>query len=158
MISFSKQSGIYKLEVSQKLNTSLEHAWNFFLNPDNISKITPSEMEFTINSVQSGQLHIGQIFTYKISIIPGFRTNWVIEITDMQEKKYFVNEQRTGPYKMWHHEHIFEEINDGVLLTDRVSYQLRCSIFGQLLHYIHIKNYLKEVFEFREKTLDIIFS
>lgn len=157
MISFNAHSGIYTLEASQILGISLTEAWNFFSSPENLSKITPGHMGFRITSGVPTKMYPGQIITYKVVPFPGFKTNWVTEITHVAEGRFFVDEQRFGPYRMWHHEHRFEEIEGGVLMTDRVSYKLPFGIFGRLAHILFVKNQLKQIFIHRENILEQLF-
>jgi ligand-binding SRPBCC domain-containing protein len=114
-------------------------------------------MGFRITSGTPGRMYEGQIITYRVSPFPGVRTNWVTEITQVSEGHYFVDEQRFGPYRMWHHEHRFEEQNGGVLMTDRVSYKLPFGFIGRMAHSLFVKNQLKQIFTFREAYLSQIF-
>lgn len=157
MIKFKAHSGVYTLEVKQLLAVSLAEAWNFFSSPGNLSKITPEYMGFRITSETSGKMYRGQIITYKVSPFPGIKTNWVTEITQVSEGHYFVDEQRFGPYLMWHHEHRFEEQSGGVLMTDRVSYKLPFGFVGRMAHELFVKNRLRQIFTFREAYLSQIF-
>lgn len=157
MIRFQSHSGIYTLEVEQFLKLSSAEAWDFFSSPGNLSKITPEHMGFRITSGTPGKMYEGQIITYKVSLFPGIRTNWVTEITQVSEGRYFVDEQRFGPYRMWHHVHLFEEQNGGVLMTDRVSYKLPLGLLGRMAHSLFVKNQLKQIFTFREACLSQIF-
>lgn len=157
MIKFKAHSGIYTLEVEQFLKLSLAEAWDFFSSPGNLSKITPEQLGFRITSRTPGKMYEGQIITYKVSLFPGIRTNWVTEITQVSEGHYFVDEQRFGPYRMWHHVHLFEEQNGGVLMTDRVSYKLPYGLLGRIAHSLFVKNQLKQIFTFREAYLSQMF-
>jgi ligand-binding SRPBCC domain-containing protein len=157
MILFRAYSGIYTLESSQFLNVGLEQAWNFFSSPENLATITPSHMRFVITSGATGKIFPGQIITYKVSPFTGFLTNWVTEITHVSNGAFFVDEQRFGPYAMWHHLHRFEETNGGVLMTDQVSYKLPWGILGKIAHAFFVKNQLKQIFEFREQKLNDLF-
>ena len=130
-IKITKQSGIYTLTSSQILPISLEKAWEFFTVPTNLDKITPDEMNFRITNNPGSETYQGQIITYKIGIFPFVKSNWITEITHFVKEKFFVDEQRFGPYAMWHHEHHFEELNDGkVLMTDLVNFKLPMGILG----------------------------
>ena len=159
MIEFRSHSGIYTLRVSQWLNISMNEAWEFFSSPGNLAKITPPHMGFVITSGNSAKMFAGQIITYKVSPIPaGIKTNWVTEITHVEEQHYFVDEQRFGPYSMWHHEHHFEIWGDRVLMTDRVSYKLPFGIFGRIAHTIFVRRQLKQIFDYREDVLKKMFG
>jgi len=157
MISIKAHSGIYTLEVKQFVNISLAKAWEFFSSPANLSKITPPNMGFTITSELTGKMYPGQIITYKVSPMPGLKTNWVTEITHVCKEQFFVDEQLFGPYRMWHHEHHFEIQNEGVLMTDRVSYKLPLGIFGRVAHFFFVRRQLEKIFEYRENCLDKMF-
>ncbi len=154
MIRFKSHSGIYSLEVTQFLKIPLSEAWDFFSSPGNLAKITPEHMGFEITSGTPAKMYTGQIITYKVSPFPGVKTNWVTEITHVSEGSFFVDEQRFGPYRMWHHEHHFEVQNDGVLMTDRVSYKLPLGFLGRIAHSLLVKNQLKQIFGYREIFLE----
>lgn len=158
MISFKSHSGIYSLEVTQFLKISLIEAWDFFSSPGNLSKITPEHMSFEITSGAPAKMYTGQIITYKVSPFPGVKTNWVTEIKHVSEGSFFVDEQRFGPYRMWHHEHHFEAKDDGVLMTDHVSYKLPLGFLGRMAHSLFVKNQLTQIFKHRESCLESMFG
>ena len=109
----------YSIHHETFLPTTLDKAWDFFTSPLNLSKITPREMNFTVTSdyKQNANVYPGMIITYKISPLLGIKINWMTEITHVNEKKYFVDEQRFGPYALWHHQHHFKEVKGGVIMT-----------------------------------------
>lgn len=159
MIEFSRHSGIYTLYSKQIIPISLDQAWNFFSSPDNLKLITPGHMGFYIASeLRSGKMYPGQIISYKVSPFGGIKTNWVTEITHVAEKEYFVDEQRFGPYKMWHHEHIFKTSSEGTEMEDIISYKLPLSPLSDIFHNILIKPKLMEIFTFREQKIIDIFQ
>lgn len=158
MVEIKKHSGIYTLSVMQELPIGLSEAWEFFSSPKNLEKITPKSMGFKITSGKPGKMYAGQIISYKVSPLPGIKTNWVTEITHVEDGKFFVDEQRFGPYSMWHHEHHFEEIPGGVRMTDKVSYKIPFGILGHLAQGIMVKRQLKGIFEYRMKTLEEMFG
>ena len=136
----------------------MNEAWKFFSSPENLATITPPGMGFVITSGQPEKMFPGQIITYKVSPFPGFVTNWITEITHVLAGSYFVDEQRFGPYRMWHHIHRFEEKQSGVLMTDQVSYKLPFGFIGRIAHGLFVKAQLKRIFEFREQKLDELFN
>lgn len=158
MIEFSKHSGIYTLRVMQQLPIGLPEAWDFFSSPINLEKITPSHMGFKITSGKPERMYPGQIISYRVSPVPGVTTNWVTEITHVQDNKLFVDEQRFGPYRMWHHEHHFEEKDGGVFMVDKVSYKIPFGFLGHIAQALFIKNQLKGIFEYRVKALEEMFG
>jgi ligand-binding SRPBCC domain-containing protein len=158
MIKILKHSGIYTLTVEQELPISMAEAWKFLSNPGNLEKITPKQMGFFITSQTSQKAYPGQIISYNISLFPGIKTNWVTEITQVEEEKYFVDEQRFGPYLMWHHEHWIKQTNSGVMLYDKVSYKIPFGIIGQLAHRLFIKQKLTTIFTYRFNIMQTIFG
>ncbi len=104
------------------------------------------------------EIYKGQIITYKVSPVLGIPLNWKTEITEVQKNKLFIDEQKKGPYKLWHHEHHFEQQKDGVLMTDEVHYALPLGPLGTLAHTLFVKKQLEEIFEFRRKKVEEIFK
>lgn len=153
MITFKSLSGVYLLEARQHLNISMDEAWQFFSSPGNLSLITPSHMGFRITSGTPAAMYPGQIITYKVSPFRGYTTNWVTEITHVSDNIFFVDEQRFGPYKIWHHEHHFEKQGEGIVMTDRVYYRLPFGILGRIMHALFVKRQLAGIFLFREEYL-----
>lgn len=147
-----------QLHFEQKINTDLNNLWEFISSPKNLSKITPNYMNFNIKSRVPKQMYEGLIISYTVKPILGIKLNWVTEITHIQDKNYFVDEQRSGPYKMWHHEHILEKTNDGIIMRDIISYIPPYGIIGLILNKLFIKKQLREIFQYRSKVLDNIFK
>ena len=158
MISFSKHSGIYTLKVMQQIPIGLSEAWSFFSSPANLEKITPSKMGFKITSGKPDKMYPGQIISYKVAPLPGIKTNWVTEITHVHENQFFVDEQRFGPYSMWHHEHHFEEKEGGVLMTDKVTYKIPFGFLGHFAHTLFVRSQLRGIFEYRISVLEAKFK
>jgi ligand-binding SRPBCC domain-containing protein len=143
----------YKLLKEQDLPITIEEAWDFFSSPENLKEITPPHMGFEITSGKPARMYPGQIISYKVRPLPGYSVRWVTEITHVSEPHYFVDEQRAGPYKMWHHEHRFEEIQGGVRMTDEVTYALPFGILGWIARSIFVKNELEKIFNHRNMVL-----
>ncbi len=159
MIEFKKHSGIYTLYTKQVLNVSLEEAWDFFSSPENLQRITPSHMGFQITSELNHKAYAGQIITYKVGILPGIKQNWVTEITHVKEREFFIDEQRFGPYNMWHHEHWFYETPGGkTLMEDKISYKIPLGFLGTIAQNVFIKKQLQDIFEHRFNTLEKMFN
>lgn len=156
---FKKHSGIYTLTTEQELHISLEEAWDFFSAPENLQKITPPHMGFKITSEVDKKAYAGQIITYKVGILPGIKQNWVTEITQVKQKEFFIDEQRFGPYQMWHHEHWFYPLANGkTLMKDKISYKIPFGVLGKIAQSVFIKRQLTQIFEFRYKTLEKLFN
>ncbi|TVZ55160.1 ligand-binding SRPBCC domain-containing protein [Lutibacter sp. Hel_I_33_5] len=159
MLHFKKHSGIYTLETEQELKIPLEEAWDYFSSPENLANITPKSMGFNITSKVDKKAYQGQIITYKVSPVPFIKTNWVTEITQVKENDFFIDEQRFGPYKMWHHEHWFEELANGnTFMKDKISYKIPFGFLGHIAQAIFIKKQLKSIFEYRYITLEKMFN
>ncbi|WP_462281321.1 SRPBCC family protein [Salinivirga cyanobacteriivorans] len=158
MIQFKSHSGIYTLETTQMLNTNIDKAWKLLSDPKNLEKITPSEMNFTITSEGIEPMYAGQIISYKVTPFAGLRSNWITEITHVREKEYFVDEQRFGPYKMWHHEHRIAPHENGILMTDKISYKLPFGFLGKIAHPLIVKKQLTKIFQYREQVLNEMFN
>lgn len=145
----------YQFKKTQKVNASLDEVWDFISSPKNLKEITPDYMGFNITSEDADQkMYPGIIITYIVTPILGIKTDWVTEITQVADKEYFVDEQRVGPYKMWHHQHKVEAIEGGVLMTDIVTYAPPFGILGAIANKLFIKSKLEEVFDYRVKALD----
>ena len=147
-------SKVYNIKQIQKIPVSLDTAWDFFSKPENLQKITPANMHFQIISEHHGDImHPGQIIEYKLKPLLGISMYWMTEITHVEPNKYFVDEQRYGPYSMWHHQHRFREIEGGVEMTDIVHYKMPFWFFGDLANALFVKAQLKKIFEFRNEKV-----
>ena len=149
---------MYQLKTKQKLPISVVKAWDFFSNPKNLKEITPKEMNFRILSGADKSIFAGQIIQYKVTPILGISTKWVTEITHVKDKEYFVDEQRFGPYSLWHHKHFIKEIEGGVEMEDIVDYKIPLGILGQIAHVLFVKNKLTKIFKYRENKLNELFG
>ncbi|MGE5480486.1 MAG: SRPBCC family protein [Chloroflexota bacterium] len=144
---------IYSLKRVQSLPISRAEAWAFFTDPLNLSKITPESMSFEILSELPEKIYSGLIIEYFVRPIPGLRVRWITEIKHVEEGKFFIDEQRFGPYKFWYHKHTFESSNEGALMTDEVIYALPFGFLGRLFGSRLVANKLKTIFDYRYKVL-----
>ncbi|AWI26662.1 SRPBCC family protein [Flavobacterium pallidum] len=142
----------------QCLSTSVDEAWDFLSDPKNLAKITPPDLRFEIVSGAEKKMYAGQIIQYHVRSFFGIKTEWIAEITYVKEKAYFVDEQRYGPYKMWHHKHFIRAIPNGVEMENIVDYSVPLGIFGKWIHSFIIKPKLDKIFEFRRQKLIEIFG
>jgi ligand-binding SRPBCC domain-containing protein len=151
-------SKVYSLKTVQQLPISLDEAWDFFSSPANLKEITPDELGFKIISKHHGEkMYAGQIVEYKVSPIAGIPIYWMTEITHVEDKKYFIDEQRYGPYSLWHHQHHFKESNGGVEMTDIVHYKLPMWFLGDLANNFFVQNQLRGIFDYRYKKVEELF-
>ncbi len=149
---------VYSLHTKQKLPISMEEAWEFLSNPKNLKTITPDYMGFKTLSGDDRAMFPGQIIQYIVTPVLGIPMKWVTEITHVKDKVYFVDEQRFGPYALWHHKHFLKEIPGGVEMEDLVHYKLPLGILGQWVHPFLVKPKLKEIFDYRQKKLTELFG
>jgi ligand-binding SRPBCC domain-containing protein len=146
---------IHTISEQIEIQASLDEVWGFISSPRNLQQITPDYMGFKIITPNlPDRMYPGMIIAYKVSPVMGIKMTWVTEITQVEEKKYFVDEQRIGPYKMWHHEHFIEATEQGVLMKDIVNYKLPLGFLGELAHYLFVRKQLKEIFQYRRNTLE----
>lgn len=148
-------SKLYSISRKQNIPTSIDDIWDFISAPQNLKNITPEYMDFKITSENLSKImHTGMIIKYKVSPVLGIKLNWVTEITHLDEKKYFVDEQRFGPYKFWHHQHILKIIDRGIEMTDIIHYKIPMGFIGDILNKFFINKQLKEIFDFRHKKIE----
>jgi ligand-binding SRPBCC domain-containing protein len=149
---------LYTLHKIQKLPVSLDEAWDFISNPRNLAVITPDSMGFTTLSGDDRKMFAGQIIHYTVTPVLGIKLEWVTEITHVQDKAFFVDEQRYGPYSFWHHKHFLTAIPGGVEMEDIVHYKVPMGIFGRMAHPFLVKPKLDEIFAYREKKIVELFG
>ena len=143
----------------QIIKSDINTLWNFISSPENLEKITPKWMSFKITSKNlSKKMYAGMIISYKVKPVLNIPMKWITEITHVQEKEYFVDEQRLGPYKMWHHEHKLEKTKEGILMTDIITYIPPFGVFGRIINYFFIKKRVNKIFDYRYSILDNKFN
>jgi ligand-binding SRPBCC domain-containing protein len=142
----------------QFVKTDLQTCWDFFSSPANLKRITPSYMGFDVKTEVPAQMYEGLIIAYTVKPLLGIPVEWVTEITHVKDKSFFVDEQRKGPYTMWHHEHHFKEVDGGVEMTDIVSYIIPLGFLGKIVQPFLVKPKLEEIFAYRFKIVDEVFA
>lgn len=149
---------VHTIHSSQILRSSMERAWDFFSDPRNLAKITPPELDFKILTELPDRIHPGMMIEYRVRPLLGIPVRWLTEITHVEPGKYFVDEQRIGPYRIWHHEHHFRQLDDGQIeMTDRVTYVLPFSPLSDLIHPFLVRPQLAKIFAYREKAVNELF-
>ncbi len=149
---------VYTKEYKTFLPLDIDKAWDFFSSPRNLAKITPEHMGFIITSkFNDEKMYPGMLITYKVSPLMGIPMDWCTEITHVIDKKYFVDEQRFGPYAMWHHQHHFNVVEGGIEMTDIVNYAIPLGILGRMMNSILISNEIEKIFTYREKKIAELF-
>jgi ligand-binding SRPBCC domain-containing protein len=147
----------FSLERTQILPINLEQAWDFFSNPGNLVKITPPDMDFRITSPPRNDTYAGQIITYTVRPLLRMAVNWTTEITHVDRPNFFVDEQRFGPYRFWHHQHRFREVPDGVEIHDLVHYLLHHDQLAGLINRMVVAPRLRRIFDYRSRILKELF-
>ena len=150
---------IYKMIRKQVIPADIATLWDFFKDPSNLTAITPSYMNFVINNlVTSDDIYAGQMITSSVAPIAKIPLFWMTEITAVEKHRYFIDEQRRGPYKMWHHQHHFTTTEKGVEMTDIVHYELPLGILGQIAHWLFVKRQLNQIFDYRYHKIEALFN
>ena len=146
------------LQTEQFLPISLEEAWDFFSSPKNLNRITPADMHFKILNEVPEKIYPGAMIIYDISPFLNIHFKWVTEITEVKHLEYFVDEQRKGPYRIWHHEHHFKKADGGVLMTDKLYYDIGKSVFGWIAGHLFVHKKVNAIFKYRSKQLEKLFG
>lgn len=149
---------IHVLERSQHIPAPIEKVWHYFSLPANLNEITPPGMHFEIVHGGGNEMTVGQLIAYRVRIAPGVRSPWLTEIRHVRPERYFVDEQRRGPYRFWYHEHIFEPRDAGVQMTDRVTYELPYGLLGEIVHALWVRRRLEDIFDYRFAKIADIFG
>ena len=149
---------LYRLERTQILPISQNEAWQFFSQPHNLPDITPAWLGFRITSPVGDSMHAGQVISYRLKPIFGIPATWISEITHAHEPDYFVDEQRFGPYRFWHHRHVFKPVDSGTLIHDIVHYAIGWGIFGRWVQHLLVAPRLEHIFNYRREKLEMIFG
>jgi ligand-binding SRPBCC domain-containing protein len=150
---------LHTIQTKQVIKSDLNTVWEFISSPKNLAKITPEYMGFDILGNLGGEkMYSGQIIEYYVKPIAGIKMHWVTEITHVKDKEYFVDEQRFGPYTLWHHKHFLKEVPGGIEMVDIVHYKVPFGIFGKLANILFIKKQLKTIFDFRFQKMEQLFN
>lgn len=146
------------LQRKQLIKASIDETWDFFSSPINLSKITPKAMNFVITSDLPDKAYEGQIITYKVSPILGIPMKWMTEITNVEAPYRFVDNQLVGPYKVWHHQHYFESVPGGTMMTDIVHYSISPWLLGGIADALFVRKQLENIFNYRYEQIELMFN
>ena len=150
---------VYSLRTVQKIPVSLEKAWEFFSHPANLAELTPSYLNLKFTNELFGEaMYPGQVITYNVKPLFGIPMFWMTEIAHVDHHRYFVDEQRTGPYRIWHHQHHFRAVEGGVEMTDIVHYQPPMGWLGGIANTLFIRKQLAGIFDFRYRRVEELFG
>ena len=150
---------MYQVKRVQRIPITIENAWDFFSKPDNLAKITPPYMNFSILArSDAGEMYPGMIISYRVSPLFNISIKWATELTQVKEYKYFIDNQIKGPYRIWHHEHHFKKIDGGVEMRDVLFYDVAYNFLGKLLYKLFIRKRVEEIFNYREDKIKELFG
>ena len=145
---------IHQLKREQQLNCDIETAWKFFSSANNLSKITPKDMNFIVRTkMESDEIYEGMIIDYYVSPLLGIKMDWQTEITQVNHLRSFTDFQNKGHYKLWNHFHEFIPNEKGVLIKDTVDYELPLGFLGEIAHNPFVKSKLENIFSYRFNIL-----
>ena len=150
---------VYRLSRTQKIPLSLEDAWSYFSSPKNLQEITPDDLKFRIlTDILEDKMYSGQIINYIVTPLLNIPMRWTTEIKHVEEGVYFVDEQRFGPYALWHHKNFFKAVDGGVELMDIVDYALPLGPLGRFAHWLFVRRQLESIFRYRSQKLEQMFG
>ncbi|RFC54079.1 SRPBCC family protein [Brumimicrobium aurantiacum] len=149
---------MFQLKHKQFIPTDIDTCWKFFSSPANLKKITPDYMGFDVKNEIPLEMYEGLMIEYTVKPLLNIPMNWITEITHVKHQSYFVDEQRKGPYKIWHHEHHFKVVNGGVEMEDVLTYVLPLGFIGKIAHALLVKSKVQEIFNYRNKKVKEIFN
>ncbi len=150
--------GVHAIRETQVLPIPLREAWDFFSRPENLKTITPPHLGFEVLNSPPAAMYAGLMIQYRVRPLFGIPLTWVTEITHVEQEKMFVDEQRIGPYRMWHHEHHFAGSGRETTMTDIVTYVLPFGPLGDFAHALFVKRQLRDIFAFRRAKTEELFG
>jgi ligand-binding SRPBCC domain-containing protein len=148
---------IHYLIREQIIPAAIEQVWDYFSDPRNLDEMTPPDMRFQILTAPLPRMYAGQVVEYRVELIRGLPSLWLTEIAHVREPRYFVDEQRLGPYRFWYHEHKFEPVTGGTRMSDQVTYSIGFGPLGDLLNAVWIGRRLRQIFDFRAEKIRQLF-
>ncbi|MDB6154434.1 MAG: hypothetical protein JWL90_2887 [Chthoniobacteraceae bacterium] len=150
---------IHHFKKTQIVPVSLDQCWRFFSDPRNLAKITPAALDFRILTPLPDQMEEGMRIEYRVRPLFGIPMRWISEITRVEPMQSFVDEQHTGPYKSWHHEHQFRALDDSrTEMQDIVSYEVPFGALGDLVNALVVRRQLGVIFDFRTRAVGELFG
>jgi ligand-binding SRPBCC domain-containing protein len=151
-------SRLHRFECRQYLALALPDAWEFFSRPENLARITPPDLGFEVTSPLPERMYAGLIVTYRVRPFGNLSVPWVTEITHVREPEFFVDEQRRGPYRFWHHQHHFQAVAGGVAMIDLVHYEIPFGWLGDILCVRAVAQRVAAIFAYRREMLTKLFG
>jgi ligand-binding SRPBCC domain-containing protein len=150
---------IHTIQRALTSNTPLEKCWSFFGNPNNLPSITPPALNIKVLTETPEEMYPGLMIEYHVRPLFGFGLVWLTEITQVDRLRYFVDEQRIGPYRLWHHEHRFLAVDqERTEMQDIVHYVLPFSPISEIMHGLLVEPQLRQIFDYRERVTRELFK
>lgn len=149
-----------RLEFRTTVPLSLSDTWDFFSRPENLEKLTPPEVNFELRSpVRGVEMYEGMIIQYRVRPFPGFSTDWITEITKIELHRHFIDDQRVGPFALWHHQHHFRMVDQHVTeMKDVLHYQAPLGFLGTIADKVFVHRQVLGIFEARERAIRELFG
>lgn len=148
---------IYTLRQKQFIPCSIKEAWHFFSDPRNLNEITPDDMSFKIIGNPPDKMYAGLMIQYRVNPLLNIPMQWLTEITHVQEPFLFIDEQRVGPYSLWHHQHHFKEVEGGIEMEDIIHYRIPFAPFSNIISPF-VKYKLNKIFAYRAQKIEALFQ
>ena len=148
-----------RLEYTTIVPRPLAETWDFFSRPENLERLTPPEVSFEILSPVAGvEMYPGMVIQYRVSPLPGLRTDWVTEITQVRHHEHFIDDQRVGPFALWHHQHFFHALDGGrTEMRDVLHYQAPLGPLGTLADWLFVRRQVEGIFTARAAAIARLF-
>ncbi len=147
----------YELERKQFVRRPLVEVFGFFSDASNLERITPASLRFHILTPRPIVMQSGTIIEYKLRLL-GIPFHWKTLIETFEPMQRFTDSQAKGPYRLWHHTHEFHEVDGGVLMVDRIRYQLPLGLIGRIVHTLFVRRQLENIFDYRRQKVDEILA
>jgi len=153
MIAFGRMDGAFTLTSEQWLPRPLPEVFAFFADAGNLDALTPGWLRFEILTPRPIAMRVGALIDYRLRL-RGLPIRWQSEISEWSPPRRFVDEQRHGPYRLWHHTHTFAEVDGGTAVSDIVRYRV---VGGALVNTLFVKRDLQKIFAYRQQKLAELF-
>ncbi|THH36499.1 SRPBCC family protein [Neolewinella litorea] len=148
-----------RLSFTTTISRPLAETWDFFSRPENLEKLTPPDVHFEIRSPVAGvEMYEGMIIQYRVTPFPGFTSDWVTEITHIEHHRHFIDDQRVGPFALWHHQHHFRALDAQTTeMHDILHYQAPLGPLGSLANRLFVRKQVEGIFTAREAAIRRLF-
>lgn len=152
--SRSESSGEFVLIAEQLLPRPRHEVFEFFCDAFQLEALTPPWLNFSVLTPAPIPMSAGTLIDYRLGV-HGLPLKWQSRIEVWEPPLRFVDVQVRGPYRRWHHEHRFEELDDGTLCRDVVHYSVPG---GRLVEKCLVRPDLVRIFRFRQARLRELFA